>query len=90
MAIGATDPVDVWATLTIETLRSAVLTAVLPDDDTGEAHPWVWLAMLLRNKGVAATAEELRQLPYAVTFGEGIMSRLRAETRRDDVPPGKP
>lgn len=65
-----------WAFVTRAGLRSDVLTTVLPDDaeETGEEHPWDWLAQLLRAQGVEASPDELRVLPYDVELSD----RLRA------------
>lgn len=43
--------------------------AVLPDDaeQTGEEHEWKRFQQRLREAGVVATADELRELPYRVT-----------------------
>jgi hypothetical protein len=45
---------DPWAGLTLDGLTTDVLCTVLPDDaeDSGEDHPWAWLAELLRVHGV--------------------------------------
>jgi hypothetical protein len=73
------EPSDQWRYLTLENLERDVRTTVLPDDDTGDEHPWEWLAGLLHARGVEATAEELRLLPYVVEFSERIRARLKAE-----------
>ena len=41
-------------------------------------HP-EWLATLLHARGVEATAEALRLLPYDVEFSERLRARLEAE-----------
>ncbi len=53
---------------------------VLPDDaeETGEEHPWEWLAELLRAQGVEAPPEDLRGLPYDVEFSDRLRARLPA------------
>jgi hypothetical protein len=64
----------------LEELERDVRTTVLPDDDdTGDEHPWEWLAGLLHARGVQMTAEELRLLPYGVEFSERLRERLEAE-----------
>jgi len=69
-----------WRYLTLENLERDVRTTVLPDDDdTQDEHPWEWLAGLLQSRGVEATAEELRLLPYHVEFSERLRARLEAE-----------
>ncbi len=66
-----------WRDLTLDDLERDVRTTVLPDDDdTQDEHPWEWLAELLHVRGVEATAEELRPLPYDVVFSERLRARL--------------
>jgi len=66
-----------WRYLTLENLERDVRTTVLPDDDdTEDEHPWEWLATLLHARGVEATAEALRILPYDVEFSERLRARL--------------
>ncbi|MDT0277266.1 hypothetical protein [Blastococcus goldschmidtiae] len=69
---------DPWAGLTLDQLTDDVLNTVLPDDaeDTGEDHPWSWLAELLRVQGVDAGPEDLRGLPYAVEFSNRLRARV--------------
>jgi hypothetical protein len=70
---------DHWASLTLEHLEADVPTTVVPDeDDTGEEHPWAWLADRLRTHGVDVSPEELKQLPYEVVFSERLRDRLSA------------
>jgi hypothetical protein len=72
-------PSDQWLYLTLENLEQDVRTTVLPDDDdTRDEHPWEWLAGLLHEHGVEATAEELRLLPYDVVFSERLRARVAA------------
>jgi hypothetical protein len=70
---------DPWQDLTLGNLAADVRATVLPDDaeETGEEHPWEWLADLLRAQGVEISVEELRGLPYEVEFSD----RLRALAR---------
>ena len=68
-----------WRHLTLENLERDVRTTLLPDDDdTQDEHPWEWLVALLHPRGVEATAEELRLLPYGVEFSERLRARLVA------------
>jgi hypothetical protein len=71
---------DPWQGLTLEGLEADVRTTVLPDDaeDTGEDHPWEWLSDLLRVKGIEASAEQLRALPYDVEFSDRLRARVVA------------
>ena len=72
--------------LTEGSIRSDVLTTVLPDEDDGEQHPWEWLAGLLRTHGVAATADDLRTLPYTVELSDRVQRLLRPSLH-EPVPP---
>ncbi|MGY1839423.1 MULTISPECIES: hypothetical protein [unclassified Modestobacter] len=69
---------DPWQHLTLAGLEADVRTTVLPDDaeDTGEEHPWDWLAGLLHAHGIDASPEELRTLPYDVEFSDRLRARL--------------
>jgi len=50
-----------------------VLLVVLPDDeDDTEPHPWSWLSDLAEARGLAATAADLRELPYDVVFTDAL------------------
>jgi hypothetical protein len=58
---------------TLESLTRDVLNTVLPDDDEpAEDHPWSWLADLARARGLNVTADDLRSLPYEVTFTDKV------------------
>ena len=46
------------------------------DDACGEDHPWSWLADLARARGLNATTENLRGLPYEVHFTEKVQRWL--------------
>ncbi|MGY2076109.1 hypothetical protein [Blastococcus sp. SYSU DS0828] len=72
---GGADP---WQGLTLAHLADDVRTTVLPDDaeDTGDDHPWEWLAELLRAAGVDVVAEDLRGLPYVVEFSDRLRARV--------------
>jgi hypothetical protein len=66
-----------WSTLNRDDIVRTTLAVVEPDDDDDpDDHPYRWLAQLLGSHGVAATAEELRPLPYAVEFGPRLEARL--------------
>ncbi|RFS46711.1 hypothetical protein D0Q02_09760 [Micromonospora craniellae] len=55
----------------------ATLNAVLPDDDENpEAHPWAKLADLARARGLNASAEDLRGLPYDVNLTDDVLRWL--------------
>lgn len=70
---------DVRAYETAESVERDVLNVVLPDDDdSGEEHPWSWLAELARASGLDVTADDLRVLPYEVVLSDGVKRWLRA------------
>ena len=71
---------DPWRFLTLERLEADVRATVLPDDaeETGEDHPWDWLAQLLRASGVDAAPADLRELPYVVEFSDRLRARVPA------------
>ncbi len=70
---GTRAPGELRAHETLESLTHDVLTTVLPDDDEPpEDHPWSWLAELARARGLSATADDLRGLPYEVTFTDRV------------------
>jgi hypothetical protein len=70
---GNSDPGDLRAHETLESLTRDVLNVVLPDDDdSAEEHPWSWLADLARARALNVTAEDLRGLPYEVVFTEEV------------------
>jgi hypothetical protein len=79
MASRGPAPSDQWRYLTLENIERDVRTAVLPDDDSQDEHPWEWLAGLLHVHGIEATAEELRLLPYDVVFSERLRARVVAD-----------
>jgi hypothetical protein len=64
---------DLRRGLTLEVLTRQALNVVLPDDDVpAEAHPYSWLADLARSRGLNVTADDLRSLPYEVTFTDRV------------------
>jgi hypothetical protein len=64
---------------TAESLERDVLNAVLPDDDdSGEEHPWSWLAELALECGLDVTADDLRVLPYEVVLTDSVTRWLDA------------
>jgi hypothetical protein len=64
---------DLRRGLTLESLTPDVLAVVLPDDDVpAEAHPYSRLADLARARGLSVTADDLRSLPYEVTFTDTV------------------
>jgi hypothetical protein len=63
---------------TRENFVRGVLATVLPDDaeDTNEDHDWEWLSELLRARGIEASTQELRGLPYDVEFSDRLLARI--------------
>lgn len=72
-------PGSPWLYTDADSITRSALTTVLPDEDTGEEHPWEWLAELVRVHGVAVSSDDLRGVPYRVELGERVTRRL-AET----------
>jgi hypothetical protein len=73
------------AHMTADQAERSVVTTVLPDDAeaTGEAHPWGWLASLIRDQGVAVTPDQLRHVPYLLEFGPRLSALLTPGERQD-------
>jgi hypothetical protein len=69
-------PVPTAYHVTLESLTRDVLNVVLPDDESGEGHPWEWLAELAQARGLDVTANDLRHLPYEVVFTDEVLSGL--------------
>lgn len=67
---------DAWDQLTVEILERNALTALLPDDDDDEAHPYTWFVQLLAERGVVSSEAELRRAPYRVNIDEAVMRRI--------------
>jgi hypothetical protein len=70
--------------MSAEHAERSVLTTVLPDDAevTGEEHPWEWLASLVRDHGVAVTAEQLKAVPYVLEFGPRLSALVKSGGRQ--------
>lgn len=68
--------------LTIRDIERDIHNAVLSDDaeTTGEWQDWQHLADKLGELGVDASADQLKQLPYAIELSDRLRSRLRDET----------
>jgi hypothetical protein len=74
---GTSDPGDLREHETLESLTRSVLNTVLPDDDElAEDHPWSWLADLARARALNVSADDLRGLPYEVTFTDRLRQWL--------------
>jgi len=74
---GGSDAGDLREHLTLDDLTRDVLNVVLPDDDeSGEEHPWSWLAGLAQARGLHVTADDLRGLPYEVILTDNVLRWL--------------
>ena len=62
--------------LTPDSIRQDMLNAVLPDDESREAHPWSWLAERARVQGIEVTADELKALEYEVILTKRLFEWL--------------
>ena len=56
---------------------------VLPDDDSGDEHPYEWLRELLLRRGIETSVEQLRSVPYTVEFSDRLERHLQ-----DKLPSG--
>jgi hypothetical protein len=71
-------PLDPWEMVTREDLVQSTLNVVLPDDDDHpDDHPYEWLAELLAEQGISASADDLRGVPYLVELSPRLEARLR-------------
>ena len=74
---GKTQNLDPWRSLTRESVEHDVRNVVLPDDDDSEdEHPYEWLRELLLRRGIEASVEQLRSVPYTVEFSDRLERRL--------------
>lgn len=73
--VGGPGVMDPRVGLAPEDLIANVLNAVLPDEGD-EAHPWERLAEFSRARGLEATAEDLRRLPYEVILADDVQRWL--------------
>jgi hypothetical protein len=68
---------EVWKSEVKDSIIQDVLNVVLPDDDeSGEDHPWEWLAGLAQARGINVTADDLRGLPYQVILTNRVNQLL--------------
>ena len=82
--------IDPWLLLTAAHLETNIRATLLPDDDTGEAHPWTALAELLTAAGVPTTPEQLQVVPYDIDLSPRLRARLHPSTPVADRPDRKP
>ena len=81
----AENELDPWALMTRQAVIQNTLHVVLPDDDdAAEAHPYEWLAGLLAEHAVSATADELRTVPYVVELSSRLEERLASHDAAAD------
>lgn len=70
-------PLDPWEHTSREDVVRTTLAVVLPDDDDDpDDHPYEWLAGLLAEQGIRASAAELRSLPYIVELSARLEEQL--------------
>ena len=75
---------DIWAVTTVEEIEDSARTVVGPDEpydgytrEEIEAGHWAHLSDVLRQQGITADADELKQLPHDVVLSERLLARLR-------------
>jgi hypothetical protein len=77
VTIGTSGPGPARSKMDANSIVSSVLGAVLPDDvEDDEEHPWLWLAALATARGLHATADELKALPYEVVLADSVTEWL--------------
>jgi hypothetical protein len=89
----ARDVPDFWATTSREEIEETTRFVVGPDEPFGERSQedmerdhWAYLAGILRQQGVAADADGLKDLPHDIVLSE----RLLALLGRHPEAPGRP
>jgi hypothetical protein len=80
---GVEEFADVWATTSAREIESTTRMVVGPDEPFGErtwedmeADHWAAMAEVLREHGVVADAQELKQLPHEVVLSDRLRARL--------------
>ncbi|WP_326600037.1 hypothetical protein [Streptomyces sp. NBC_01803] len=74
---GGSGDEPILATASVESITHNVLNVVLPDDDDYPGdHPWEWLAELSQARGIAVSADDLRELPYEVVLSDRLRDAL--------------
>ena len=67
-----------WHGLTRESVENDDRNVVLPDDDASEdEHPYEGLRDLLLQRGIDASVEQLRSVPYTIELSDRIERRLQ-------------
>jgi hypothetical protein len=73
-----TQTLDSWIFMSRSSIESDVRNVVLPEDDLSpDEHPYEWLSELLLEKGIGASAEQLRSVPYTIEFSDRLERCLR-------------
>ena len=76
---------DIWATTSVGEIDETARMVVGPDEPFGgttaetEAAHWAALSGVLRQAGVDADPDELKQLPHEVTVSERLRARLAGD-----------
>lgn len=79
---------DPWRMLSEDTIKSNVVTTLLPDDDTDGDHRWTRFVELLDTVAIRATADQLRRVPYDIELGPRLRARLPPSDPAPE-PPGR-
>jgi hypothetical protein len=76
---------DIWASTSVEEIERSARTVVGPDEPFGghtrdevEAGHWSYLSDVLRQQGILADAEELKQLPHHVALSQRLLARVHS------------
>ena len=79
LGTGSEVPSDLATAETTDSITRDVLNVVLPDDDdSGDEHPWEWLADLAQARGLDVTAADLQVLPYQVILTASVSQWLQS------------
>ena len=70
-----------WDHATADSIVSGIYSTLLPEEyrEDADDHDWWRLVDILERKGIAATRQELRNLPYFVEFSANLLEMLTAE-----------
>jgi hypothetical protein len=75
------DTTDIWRLQSRGHIEANVFTAVLPDDDEDDDHPYPILAAQLQALGFSLTADDLRSVPYEVELSTRLLDALTHNDR---------
>ena len=87
--VGGGGPSDQWSYVTQEDVVETARTVVGPDEPAdGESYEeaarmhWSFLAGVLEENGVAASADDLQSLPHVVVLSDRLLARIGGPPRR--------